>query len=403
MARRASAILLLDRGWGCEKVSDALLLDVDTIRDRFKMYREGGVTALEGFDLAGGYRALNGEQLALLKVWVTATLPATTNVVGHHIETTCGVSYTRSGLVELMAALDVVWRKPELVPSHLDLAAQTASVDRHEKRSNGLEADEAIVYGDAVHPTHQTRPAGVWMPRGADIAVPAASDRHRMNIHGVIDLETAATRMKEVLSVDADSTIDLLTSIEAAYRTMRRIPVYLDDARYHHARAVQTWMKQPGRRIVPTYRPHLNSIERLLTLPSQKVASSCVATAPHHRCRDDAEPSMNSESEGRFSAYVEALCPAVGHADRTGPLRDYCVGLLMPGERKSVDPMAAVTSPARVSAQHQSLLHFVGQASWSDAAVLWSAGQTGHLPSRRIAFGRPSFRQPARRVSAVSS
>ena len=79
---------------------------------------------------------------------------------------------------------------------------------------------------------------------------------------------------------------------------------------------------------------------------------------------------MTSESEGRFSAYVEALSPAVGHADRTGPLRDYCLGLLMPGERKSVEPMAAVTSPSRVSAQHQSLLHFVGQASWSEETVL---------------------------------
>ncbi len=105
------------------------------------------------------------------------------------------------------------------------------------------------------------------MPRGADIAVPAASGRDRMNIHGVIDLETGATRMKEVLSVDADSTIALLTSIEAAYATMRRIHVYLDNARYHHARAVQAWMKQPGRRVllpfIPTYCPHLNAIERL--------------------------------------------------------------------------------------------------------------------------------------------
>ncbi len=111
---------------------------------------------------------------------------------------------------------------------------------------NGLEADEAIVYGDAVHPTHQTRPAGVWMPRNADVAVPAASGRDRMNIHGVIDLETGATRMKEVLSVDADSTIALLGSIEAAYSTMRQIHVYLDNARYHHARVVQAWMKQPA-------------------------------------------------------------------------------------------------------------------------------------------------------------
>ena len=75
-------------------------------------------------------------------------------------------------------------------------------------------------------------------------------------------------------------------------------------------------------------------------------------------------------SEARFAVYVEALVGVIGHADRATPLRDYCTGLLMPAERKSVEPMAAVTAPARVAAQHQSLLHFVGQAPWSDAAVL---------------------------------
>ncbi len=75
-------------------------------------------------------------------------------------------------------------------------------------------------------------------------------------------------------------------------------------------------------------------------------------------------------SESRFSAYVEGLVGALGHADRAAPLRDYCLGLLMPGERKSVEPLAAVTAPARVAAQHQSLLHFVGNAPWSDERVL---------------------------------
>jgi hypothetical protein len=67
-----------------------------------------------------------------------------------------------------------------------------------------------------------------------------------MNIPGVIDLETGATLVKEVLSVDADSTIALLASIEAAHSTMRRIRIDLDNARYHHARVVQDWMEQPG-------------------------------------------------------------------------------------------------------------------------------------------------------------
>src|SRR5437762_7523012 len=76
------------------------------------------------------------------------------------------------------------------------------------------------------------------------------------------------------------------------------------------------------------------------------------------------------DSESRFSAYVEGLVSVIGHADRASPLRDYCLGLMMPCERKSVEPMAAVTAPGRTAAQHQSLLHFVGNAAWSDEKVL---------------------------------
>ena len=75
-------------------------------------------------------------------------------------------------------------------------------------------------------------------------------------------------------------------------------------------------------------------------------------------------------SELRFAAYVEGLASVIGHEDRVGPLRDYCTGLMLPCERKSVEPMAAVTAPARTAAQHQSLLHFVGEGGWSDERVL---------------------------------
>ena len=76
------------------------------------------------------------------------------------------------------------------------------------------------------------------------------------------------------------------------------------------------------------------------------------------------------DSESRFVAYVEGLTSVIGHADRAVPLRDYCVGLLAAEGRKSVEPMAAVTAPAEVSAQHQKLLHFVANAPWSDERVL---------------------------------
>jgi len=85
-------------------------------------------------------------------------------------------------------------------------------------------------------------------------------------------------------------------------------------------------------------------------------------------------------SEARFAEYVAGLGSVIGHAERTRPLRDYCTGLMLPGERKSVEPMAARTAPARTAAQHQSLLHFVANAAWSDEDVLAKVRETG-LPA----------------------
>ena len=81
-------------------------------------------------------------------------------------------------------------------------------------------------------------------------------------------------------------------------------------------------------------------------------------------------------SDERFSSYVDGLVGVIGHADRAKPLRDYCTGLVLPCERKSVEPIAAITAPERTAAQHQSLLHFVGEGRWSDGKVLAKVGET---------------------------
>ena len=87
------------------------------------------------------------------------------------------------------------------------------------------------MFADAVHPTHALRPRGCWGPKDTKVAVDQTSGRQRMNLHGAIDLETGQTRMREVLTVDAMSTIELMMSIEALYPAMRLIHVFLDNAR----------------------------------------------------------------------------------------------------------------------------------------------------------------------------
>lgn len=64
------------------------------------------------------------------------------------------------------------------------------------------------------------------------------------------------------------------------------------------------------------------------------------------------------------------IAQQLGHADRVEPFRGYCTGLLLPGERKSVEPMAARLRPRQVRSEHQRLHHFVADAPWSDEAVL---------------------------------
>lgn len=71
-----------------------------------------------------------------------------------------------------------------------------------------------------------------------------------------------------------------------------------------------------------------------------------------------------------FNRYIEFLCEALQHADRKVGFQDYCRGLMLPIQRKSVEPLAAHTDPLHVAAKHQSLHHLVAKAGWSDSAVM---------------------------------
>src|SRR5436190_6601711 len=81
-------------------------------------------------------------------------------------------------------------------------------------------------------------------------------------------------------------------------------------------------------------------------------------------------PTSESARADRFAAYVDQLAGVLGHRDRHEPLRAYITGLCLPGERKSVEPMAARVDPRHVRARHQSMHHFVADAPWDGAEVL---------------------------------
>ena len=293
LGRRANALLLLDDGLSCEEAAKVLFLDDDTVRRWHGLFLEDGLEGLTRFEVGGRDGFLCVAQETALKAFVTASLPRNTRQIGAFIDKEFGIVYeSRSGLIALLHRLGLEYHKPEVIPRRLDEAKQKAFIEGYEKLLNSLGDDEAVLFADAVHPTHAARAVGCWAPKEETLAIEQTSGRQRLNIHGAIDLESGQTRMMEVETVDASSTIRLLEAIEALYPMLALIHVFLDNARYHHAQLVQEWLAQPDRRIqlhfIPPYCPHLNPIERLWGLMHKHVThNTCYAT-----CREFAEATL---------------------------------------------------------------------------------------------------------------
>ena len=267
VARRANSILLLDDGLSCAEVAKVLYLDDDTVRNWCKHYRSGGLDELILFDWHGRPGHLSAAQEAELSAHLCERLYRDTGEVAAHIKTVYAMTYSHSGCIKLMHRLGFEYKRPQSLPAQADEAKQAAFIEAYEKLLRGLADDEAVYFVDAAHPEYQSRPAHGWVRKGDKVALRRTSGRQRINLHGALNLENFHCPLVQAEKINAVSTIALFEKLEATNPGKRRIHVFADNARYHHARLVRQWLERPGCRIKlifqPAYAPHLNAIERL--------------------------------------------------------------------------------------------------------------------------------------------
>ena len=265
--RRANALLLLDDGMAPIDIARVLYLDEETIRSWKRSFESDGLGSLDLNVYSKRDGHLTGAQEAALARLFRDRPPKTTDEVRAVIEKLFDVTYSKSGAIKLMGRLGFCYKKPKALPMGADEAAQVAHIEAYEALLNGLESDESVVFADAVHPEYQSRPAHGWFPKDEKVAIKATSGRKRLNIHGAFDLETSRLTWVESERISAETTLSLLQKLEAAYPEKRVVHVFLDNARYHHAKMLQPWLERPDCRIrlhfLPPYAPHLNPIERL--------------------------------------------------------------------------------------------------------------------------------------------
>ena len=265
--KRARAFLLLDAGEDASTVCRILDIGPTVLTEWQFAFTGAGLSFFGLKDYSQRQGHLSGEQERVLKAHFAEHPARNVDEVCAYVLAEHGQSYSLSGAAKLMRRLEFEYKKPQLLPAQADEAKQAAFIAKYEALMRELGADEMVVFSDAVHPEHQSHPAHGWFPKGQKTALKAASGRKRLNIQGALDLETFQFTFVEGEKINAQTTRTMLEKLERNNPTKTAIHVFVDNARYHHAKILQPWLDSPERRVklkfLPAYAPHINPIERL--------------------------------------------------------------------------------------------------------------------------------------------
>ena len=233
IARRANAILLLDKGKSCAEIAEFLYLDDDTIRGWFKVFRQEGWDTLAHDGWQGGQSRLTSDQETKLSAWLEDHFCRSAVEIRAFITAKFELGYSHSGCLKMLGRLGFEYRKPRALPRVADEDKQAEFIAFYQDLMTKLPADEAVYFADAVHPEYQSKPSYGWARKGSNPAIQTASGRGRVNIHGALKLETFDAPFVEPTTVDGVSSVQLLAKIEARNPDKRIIHVIWDNARYH--------------------------------------------------------------------------------------------------------------------------------------------------------------------------
>lgn len=275
---KVTTLLLLDEGYAYDEIGRILGISGETV-ERYE--RDFSKNPLEDFLRAkyvGKSPTLKPEQLAQLESRLNEYIYLTLAEVIQYVFHEFGVEYKKEGMRDLLKRLGFRYKKTRTIPAKADPVVQQAWVEKFEAETAQLPDNVEVYFADGVHPMYNTRPEYGWIMRGKDYEIPANPGRQRVNINGAVCIQNP----ERIFAVEAEmisfeSNIELFKKIMSARRG-KRIIVYVDNAKYNHAKALKEWIAIQGERIelrhLPPYSPNLNPIERLWKFMKKEVVNS---------------------------------------------------------------------------------------------------------------------------------
>jgi transposase len=287
-ADRIKAVVALSNGRPPSLIAEMLLIDEKTVRNYFDRFCELGIPGLLNDNYKGSSPKISDDHIRSLTKHLDDTIYSDSIDIIEYIKSEYGIEYSRSGLIDLLHRLGYSYKKPKHVPGKADAAAQEAFIDEYRRLKASKAENDVILFADATHPQHNSSPSYGWIRTGVDKDVKANCGRQRLNINGVIDIETFEPTVDFYDTINAQSTIDLFKQVEAKYKKADRITIIIDNARYYRNKELDEYISTSRIELLflPPYSPNLNLIERYWKYFRKKV--------------------INNKYYPRFSEFIEA-------------------------------------------------------------------------------------------------
>jgi len=264
-ADRIKAIVLLDSNWSTSKISQALLLDENTIRNYKQRYLSGGLEQLCSDAYQGRQCNLSKEELAKLEQELRTNIYLCTKEIICFVEKVFGIEYSIGGMTNLLHRICFSYKKPDIVPGKADAEKQKEFLKLYKQIKAEKGSKDKVYFVDGVHPQHNSMPSYGWLPKGERTKLKSNTGRQRVNFNGALELENLEVIASDYLRLNAESTIDFFKTIEDKNRASSKIYLILDNAGYYKGKEVKNYLEGSKIKLLflPPYSPNLNLIERL--------------------------------------------------------------------------------------------------------------------------------------------
>ncbi len=275
---RIKTVVLRNSGWTEEKIAEALLIHIDTVKRHLKDYHDSEGKKLKS-ENGGSVSKLNDAQKTELSAHLEIHTYTKVQDICEYVKADYNITYTVSGMTSWLGVNGFSYKKPKETPFKADLEKQQAFIEYYEDLKKASQEDEPILFVDSVHPTMATKVSYGWIKTGSDKAIGTVASRTRMNITGAIDLSTMKVISNEFETINGENIIKFLKQVIATYPKAKKVHLILDQAGYHKSSIVTDFASQNGIKLhyLPAYySPNLNPIERLWKVMNETARNNVV-------------------------------------------------------------------------------------------------------------------------------